>query len=149
MSHVSVFTLGGKTAAPHTNLHPVMYDLSQLTCISGSLHAWGRAAAGILWWFARLRLNVKVQTLSHITHVTLRGSLPFIFKHERFSIDSSYCMQAPRQAVLTIVTANETQRWHHIIASNLKICPQTPKINCEYIKIPIYHWQPASVWHVA
>lgn len=42
-----------------------MYDLSQLTCISGSLHAWGRAAAGILWWFARLRLNVKVQTLGN------------------------------------------------------------------------------------
>lgn len=56
---------------PVSALIQVMYDWTQLTCISGSLRVWGHAAAGTPWLFAKLRLHVKGQPYLH--HITYDG----------------------------------------------------------------------------
>lgn len=48
------------TSAAEVQLQ-VMCDWTQLTCISGSLRAWGHAAAGTPWLFVKLQFSVKGQ----------------------------------------------------------------------------------------
>lgn len=95
------------TQLQHRHRHPVVYD--QLTCISGSLRAWGRAAAGTPWWFARLKFNVKEQTL-------YEHGMQDSLSHQAWILMLIGANVGIKQAVLVkgTVAANETQRKHNV-----------------------------------